>query len=98
MISLKWLESIFQRHTAHKAGNRRRLLLVNGHSSHVNMRFINLCDSLNILLFMLPPHSTHRLQPLNISLFSPLALFYKEGLNRLLSNSLGMVSISKRAF
>ena len=62
------------------------------------MKFIDLCDSLQILLLILPSYSTHRLQPLNISLFAPLANFYTQGLNHLLSNSLGMVSMSKRAF
>ena len=62
------------------------------------MKFINKCDELRILLFILPPHSTHRLQPLNVSLFAPLASYYTNGLNSLLNNSLGMVSMSKRAF
>ena len=60
-IGLKWLETIFQRCTAAKAGNRRRLLLVDGYSSHINMKFIDTCDSLRILLLILPPHTTHRL-------------------------------------
>lgn len=60
-LGLHWLEAIFQRYTGQKAGNRRRLLIVDGHSSHVNMEFINLCDKLRIILMILPPHSTHRL-------------------------------------
>ena len=97
-IGLKWLETVFQRCTASKAGNRRRLLLVDGHSSHINMKFIDTCDSFRILLLVLPPHTTHRLQPLDVSLFAPLANYYTQGLNQLLSTSLGMVSMSKRAF
>lgn len=97
-LGLDWLENVFDRYTKQKAGNRRRLLLVDGHSSHVNMKFINLCDSLRILLMILPPHSTHRLQPLDVSLFAPLARYYTNGLNELMFNSLGMVSMSKRAF
>ena len=62
------------------------------------MKFINACDELRILLLILPSHSTHRLQPLDVSLFAPLATFYTNGLNQLLSNSLGMVSMTKRAF
>ena len=76
LASLTWLITVFQRYTNKKAGNKRRLLIVDGHSSHVNMKFIDLCDSLNIILLILPPHSTHRLQPLNIGLFKPLATFY----------------------
>ena len=71
-----WLEQVFHRCTVKKAGNRRRLLLVDGHSSHVNMQFIDRCDSLRILLLILPPHTTHRLQPLDVGLFSPLSTYY----------------------
>ena len=97
-LGIYWLKNIFQRYTNQKAGNRRRLLIVDGHSSHVNMEFINMCDKLRIILLILPPHSTHRLQPLDVSLFAPLATFYTNGLNTLMFNSLGMVSMSKRSF
>ena len=72
-IGLYWLEYIFDRHTKAKAGNHRRLLIVDGHNSHVNMRFINYCDQNRILLAILSPHSTHRLQSLDVGLFAPLA-------------------------
>jgi hypothetical protein len=97
-LGLFWLEHIFHRYTSKKAGNRHRLLIVDGHSSHVNMKFINLADELRIIILILPPHSTHHLQPLDVSLFAPLATFYTNGLNTLMFNSLGMVSMSKRAF
>jgi DDE superfamily endonuclease len=58
-VGLYWLEHIFDRHTKIKAGNHRCLLIVDGHNSHVNMRFINYCDQNRILLTILPPHSTH---------------------------------------
>ena len=81
-----------------KAGNRRRLLIMDGHSSQLNMAFINECDRLRILLTILPPHSTHRLQPLDVSLFRPLATHYTNGLSDLMFKSLGLVSMSKRSF
>ena len=71
---------------------------MDGHSNHVNMKFIDTCDQLRILLLILPPHSTHHLQPLDIFLFASLASYYTTNLNHLLSNSLGMVSMTKQAF
>ena len=97
-LGLHWLEAIFHHYTSKRAGRGRRLLIVDGHSSHVNLKFIDLCDKLRILVLVLPPHSTHRLQPLDVSLFAPLASYYTKGLNELMMNSLAMVSISKRAF
>lgn len=97
-LGLHWLEAVFHRYTKERAGRSRRLLIVDGHSSHVNPQFLDLCERLCILVLILPPHSTHRLQPLDVSLFSPLATYYTKGLNDLMMNSLAMVSMSKRAF
>ena len=60
-LGLHWLEVIFYYYTSKRAGRGRCLLIVDGHSSHVNLKFIDLCDKLRILVLVLPPHSTHRL-------------------------------------
>ena len=62
------------------------------------MKFLEYIDCHGILIFVLPSHSTHRLQPLNIGLFTPLAKSYTNELNTLMYRSLGMVSMSKRMF
>ena len=49
-------------------------------------------------MLILPPQSTHRLQPLNVGLFAPLARCYTNRLNDLMLQSLGIVSITKRMF
>ena len=54
-----WLLMIFEPATRAKAGNIRRILIVDGHSSHLNMRFINYCDEYNIVFTILFPHSMH---------------------------------------
>lgn len=81
-----------------RSRQRRRLLIVDDHSSHVNMKFIDKCDDLNILLLILPSHSTHRLQSLDVSLFSSLTTYYTNGLNKIMFDSLGIVGMSKRMF
>jgi len=97
-FGLDWLRNVFERSTASIAGNKRRLLLVDGHNSHVNLQFVKECDKLRIILIILPPHSTHRLQPLDVGLFSPLSKRYTNELNMLMFNSLGLISMSKRVF
>ena len=74
------------------------MLIIDGHSSHVNIAFIAAADDQRIILLILPPHSTHRLQPLDVGLFSPLAKAYTKGLNDLMFHSLGLVSINKQLF
>jgi hypothetical protein len=68
---------MFNRATKEKILIRdRRLLIVNGHSSYVNLPFIEYVDTNRILLAVFSPYLTHRLQPLNIGLFSPLVTYY----------------------
>jgi DDE superfamily endonuclease len=40
VLGLQWLEHVFDRSTTEKASRDRRLLLVDGHGSHVNLTFI----------------------------------------------------------
>ena len=98
-LGLNWLQQVFDRTTKEKASVReRRLLIVDGHSSHVNLPFIEYADTNRILLAVFPPHSTHRLQPLDIGLFSPLATYYSQAIDRLLAESQGLVRLTKRDF
>jgi DDE superfamily endonuclease len=78
-LGLAWLRR-FDQDTQYK-GNRRRLLIVDGHLSHLNMAFLKLADSLRILILILPPYTTYRLQSLDVSLFGPLAKAYTKRLD-----------------
>lgn len=49
-------------------------------------------------MLILEPHPTDRLQPLDVSLFSPLARYYTNGLDTLISSSLGYNNICTRTF
>ena len=62
------------------------------------MAFLNKCDELRILVLILPPHSTHRLQPLDVGVFQPLSTAYSKEVNNLLTKGLGFVSMKKRHF
>ena len=43
-LGVSWLEKVFIGTTSAKAGLHNRMLIVDGHASHVNWRFIELCD------------------------------------------------------
>ena len=47
---------------------------------------------------ILPPHSTHRLQPLDVGLFQPLATAYSNELNNLIHKGESFVTMTKRMF
>ena len=79
----------FHEETFQISGYQKRLLIIDGHSSHVNMAFITQAIAYNILIVVFPPHSTHRLQPLDVSVFSPLAKAYSDGLDEYIHSSRG---------
>ena len=99
-LGFHWLSRIFNMETKRKARNGRdyRLLIVDGHNSHVNMRFLDYCNKHRILVAVFPPHATHRLQPLDVSLFGPLSQFYSQNLDSWIYSTGGIVSLSKREF
>ena len=78
---LRWLIQVFDPITRPSSPREKCLLIINRYSSHINMAFINKCWELRIILVILSPHSTHRLQPLNIILFGLLELAYFQELN-----------------
>ena len=48
------------------------ILLTDGHKTHINIDVIDLCRENGIILFCLPPHTTHALQPLDVAVFKAL--------------------------
>jgi len=97
-LRLAWLEQVFERFTKERAMRRWRLLILDGHGSHVTTEFINFCDAHKILLTVFPPHATHTLQPLDVGLFSPLASNYSCELDRHIHRSQGLAGVTKREF
>ena len=99
-LGKEWLIGVFDRFTKAKARNGRdyRLLITDGHSSHVNMDFLEWCDQHRIIIAVFPPHSTHRLQPLDVSLFSPLSTAYSNQLIQWTAKTQGLINLSKREF
>jgi hypothetical protein len=67
----EWLTTLFEPETRRNDG-KRRLLLLDGHGSHLTARFIAFCIDKSIDLVVLPPHTSHILQPLDVGVFSPL--------------------------
>lgn len=97
-LAFAWMSTIFERYSKPKAGRDWRLLIVDGHGSHINMQFLQYCQDHRILVAVFPPHATHRLQPLDVSLFSPLATYYTQELDRFITNSAGISRVTKRDF
>jgi hypothetical protein len=61
------------------------LLLIDGYSSHMSPFLSGMCEKLDIILYALPPNTTHILHPSDVSVFGPLKSSWKDIVRNLLS-------------
>jgi hypothetical protein len=89
-IFLKWFEH-FVRQT-HPSAETPVLLILDGHKTHTtNLDVINMAREQHVSILCLPPHCSHRLQPLDVSFMKPLNTFYAQEVERWLLNHPGRV-------
>uniref|UniRef100_A0A1X7UEV0 HTH CENPB-type domain-containing protein n=1 Tax=Amphimedon queenslandica TaxID=400682 RepID=A0A1X7UEV0_AMPQE len=81
-----WLEKHFVRHIPPE---RPVCLLLDGHGSHIDLDTSKFCKENGILLYCLPPHSSHITQPLDVGFFSPLKQAWKKEVTRFNSDNPG---------
>ncbi len=65
---------------------RYRLLILDGHGSHVALEFDQYYPEHEIIVLCMPPHSSHLLQPLDIGCFQVL----KQSYGRLVEQKMGL--------
>jgi len=97
-LALEWLRKVFLPESQRRCGDLPRLLIFDGHGSHITFDFISLCFSNNILLLCLPPHSTHLLQPLDVGLFGPYQHFYGIAVDTYIRSGQNLMRIKKSIF
>ena len=81
-----WIRVNFERYTCEKAQGRPRVLICDGHGSHMTGDFIEHCMQNNIKLLILPPHSSHYTQPLDIGVFSPVKEYLSQEVTRIINS------------
>jgi hypothetical protein len=86
LIRFEWLKTYFQLFVS-RTSNSRHLLIIDGHSSHVTVRFITYCITSKIDLFLLPLYSLHKTQPLDLSIFGPLKTAFNLEVDRIFRHS-----------
>jgi hypothetical protein len=75
-IGLKWLKHIFNPFSKLHSTGAKRLLILDGHSSHQTAEFDDFCRENAIICLCMPPHTSHLLQPLDVGVFGPLKRAY----------------------
>ena len=75
-IGLRWLQKQFIPFTNHRTRGRYRLLVLDGHGSHLTPEFDQICADHDIIPICMLAHSSHLLQPLDIGCFAILKRSY----------------------
>jgi hypothetical protein len=95
-LGFQWLQEVFDKHTTARTIGRYRLLILDGHGSHDTAEFEHFCKSHQIIPLYMPAHSSHLLQPLDVSCFAPLKQIYGQQIQNHIE--LGINHIDKRTF
>ena len=70
---------------------RPLVLLLDGHLSHYCPEFIRLACEKGVIVFCLPPHLTHLLQPLDASCFHALKIYWDEACDQFMGSHPGRI-------
>ena len=80
-LSLEWIKH-FYKFNCQSQTNCTWLLLLDGYISHCTFKFLEHCNSNNIIVFCLPSHTTHLLQPSDVVLFQPYKHWHAKAINK----------------
>jgi hypothetical protein len=82
-IGFEWIQH-FNKHMKHRTKGKYRLLILDGHESHISAQFQQYCKEHEIIALCMPPHSSHLLQPLDVGCFSPMKTLYGSQIEQLM--------------
>jgi hypothetical protein len=95
-INLEWLTRVFDPQTRALANGKPRVLICDGFGTHETLEVLEFCLENNIIMCRLPSHTSHKLQPCDVSVFGPLKIAYRDQVKRL--NRGGIDAIGKEHF
>ena len=81
-LIFEWLKH-FNKWSAKSQVGMWWMLLLDGRGSHCTYEFLNYCESetVNIIVYCLPSHTTHFLQPLDVVIFQPYKHWHAEAID-----------------
>lgn len=86
-IFLEYLDHFIQHSRA--STENRVLLILDNHESHMSVDVINKARNSGIILLTLPPHTSNRMQPLDLTVFGPLKTYYSHEMDLWMRNNPG---------
>ena len=88
VIFQRFLEDHFLKYCQRRPG-KHLLVLYDRSTTHINAELVEWALKENIILFVLPPHASHYLQPLDVGCFKPLKSAYDNLAHRFLKQHPG---------
>ena len=81
-LFITWIKHFVAHACRHS--NARTLLILDGHSTHIkNIEAIDFARDTNLDILCLPPHTSHKLQPLDVSFMNPLKRYCNDEITRI---------------
>lgn len=94
---LSWFKKLFLPAVQHLSGDPGVILFVDGHHSHLSLELIQVAKVKCVHLVCFPPHMTHILQPLDVSVYHPVKHYWTKVLKDFKLESMGE-NVSKSVF
>lgn len=87
-IFMQWFDHFLK--YAKPSAEDPALLILDGHATHTkNVAFIEKARENHITVVCLPPHCSHKLQPLDVSFMAPFKAYYIQACEKFLRNNAG---------
>ncbi|KAJ8939475.1 hypothetical protein NQ318_022529 [Aromia moschata] len=69
--------------------DKKALIIMDNHATHVNLQVVDFARKNHIIILTLPPHCSHRMQPLDVAVYGPFKSRYKQAMNNWLTGNPG---------
>ena len=76
-IFSQYVKSHFLKYVQRRDPKQYIILIYDGHRSHISLGLIESAKLNKIILFVLPPHTSHILQPMDVRCFGPFEVLYQ---------------------
>ncbi|XP_041366783.1 uncharacterized protein LOC121381522 [Gigantopelta aegis] len=91
-IFRKYLQQHFIKYIPCREPGQHPLLLLKGHTSYVSIDLVKWAKENDIIMFILPAHTSHILQPMDVACYGPLQKIYNNECHKLMRETPAMVT------
>lgn len=86
---LSWLHIFVEK--VRPTEERKALLLLDNHESHKSYAVLDYASNNNVIFLSIPPHTSHRLQPLDVAVYGPIKKYFEMEVNTFQKAHLGRI-------